>query len=120
MNERIKELLSQAGFDPAPHADIDPSLISTHFQTHIDTYADKHPSLLVRQLASALRTALVLQQCCPAPKAYLFTNVINCDVTCSTDPSYKAGASWKINPLYTHTCCQPVISNTEKKGNRDD
>ena len=28
-----------------------------HFKKHIDTYADKHPTLLVRQLATRLRKA---------------------------------------------------------------
>lgn len=39
---------------PAPQDE----LLSSHFKTHINTYADKHPMLLVRQLASALREQL--------------------------------------------------------------
>ena len=100
MNERISELAREAGF---------------YANSDVEKF-EKFAELIVKECI-AKQLALAVQYETTFPKAYLFTNVLNCDVTCSTDPSYKTGASWKIEPLYTHTCCQLAISNTEKKEN---
>ena len=49
----MKPLVDSFGFG------IDPKMMGNHFQKHINTYADDHPTLLVRQLATRLRAALV-------------------------------------------------------------
>lgn len=53
---------------PAPAEPVEP--VEQHFEKHLQTYAEKHPALLVRKLAGALLEARNKQAATPAPEPH--------------------------------------------------